>query len=234
MAYRLPDFHSHILPGADHGSDGPDTTFCQLAFAGTAGVDRIVATPHFYPQRHSVSSFLKRRNDAYALLCREAEKREIPLPQIRLGAEVLLCDGLDRMDRLSDLCMAGTDALLLELPFSDFHPELLDTVELIARRGIAVYLAHADRYPEEVINRILDAVPTVNIQLNADALCGLFLPKRLRAWLDAGFVKLIGSDIHKRDAGAYSRFLSAQKKLEKHGYDLSGASDALFFSLRSI
>ncbi|MEE3459824.1 MAG: CpsB/CapC family capsule biosynthesis tyrosine phosphatase, partial [Candidatus Faecousia sp.] len=40
------DFHAHILPGADHGSDGLETSLRQLALAEEAGVDTIVATPH--------------------------------------------------------------------------------------------------------------------------------------------------------------------------------------------
>ena len=55
------DFHAHILPGADHGSDGLETSLRQLALAEEAGVDTIVATPHFYPQSDSFSEFLRRR-----------------------------------------------------------------------------------------------------------------------------------------------------------------------------
>ena len=42
----MTDFHAHILPGADHGSDGMETSLTQLALAEAAGVDTIIATPH--------------------------------------------------------------------------------------------------------------------------------------------------------------------------------------------
>ena len=36
------DFHSHILPGADHGSQNIRTSLAQLRHAAAAGVDTIV------------------------------------------------------------------------------------------------------------------------------------------------------------------------------------------------
>ena len=64
----LVDFHSHILPGADHGSDSIDTTLFQLNSAMACGIDRIIATPHFYPNIHTVEDFLTRRNASYEAL----------------------------------------------------------------------------------------------------------------------------------------------------------------------
>ena len=52
------DFHSHILPGVDHGSKSLDQTKKQLEIIGNNGVNVIVATSHFYPHVHSVSGFI--------------------------------------------------------------------------------------------------------------------------------------------------------------------------------
>ena len=38
----LVDFHSHILPRADHGSDSIETSLCQLESAAKAGVDTTI------------------------------------------------------------------------------------------------------------------------------------------------------------------------------------------------
>ena len=56
------DFHSHILPGADHGSSSVETSLAQLNSAKNAGVTRLIATPHFYPHRHTLEKFLARNN----------------------------------------------------------------------------------------------------------------------------------------------------------------------------
>ena len=61
----IVDFHSHILPNADHGSDSLETSLKQLLLAKEFGVKRIIATPHFYPHRHTLQAFLARRNKAF-------------------------------------------------------------------------------------------------------------------------------------------------------------------------
>lgn len=43
------DFHSHILPKADHGSESVEMSLMQLYCAEKAGVDTIVATPPLLP-----------------------------------------------------------------------------------------------------------------------------------------------------------------------------------------
>ena len=62
------DYHAHVLPGCDHGSDGLETSRKQLEMAASAGVKTVCATPHFYPHKDSVEGFLRRRAQAAALL----------------------------------------------------------------------------------------------------------------------------------------------------------------------
>ena len=79
----IPDFHAHILPGADHGSDSSKTSLAQLRLAADAGVKRVVATPHFYPNSHTVKDFLAKREASYQRL---KSKLEPGMPEIRLAA----------------------------------------------------------------------------------------------------------------------------------------------------
>ena len=57
----IVDFHSHILPEADHGSSSVEESLEQLNLALKRCVTRIVATPHFYPNHDSPERFLRRR-----------------------------------------------------------------------------------------------------------------------------------------------------------------------------
>lgn len=160
------DYHAHILPGCDHGSDGLATSLKQVEMAASAGVKTICATPHFYPHKESVESFLRRRKKTAGLLLRELPENA---PLIQLGAEVLICDGMERMDGLNRLCREGTNELLLEMPFYAWPESIWDTLYLLCDLAdIQIVLAHAERYPAENIEKLIcESVP---LQLNAECL----------------------------------------------------------------
>ena len=141
----MVDFHTHILPGADHGSRSIDISLKQLALAKKHGVDKLIATSHFYPHVHSVDEFIQTRNASYEKL---KQKMDSDSSQIRLGAEVLLCDGMEKLSGLESLCVSGTRTLLLELPFDGFEDSYVSTVKKIINKGIrdgkAIVLSNAD------------------------------------------------------------------------------------------
>ena len=206
--FNLVDFHAHILPGADHGSKNQADSIHQLAYAGAVGVKRIIATPHFYPHYHIAERFLLRREKAYKSLCEVLEDNS---PQIRLGAEVLLCENLNKLPELSELCIYGTKTMLLELPFSDISDAHVATVSEIISQGYNIVLAHADKYNPKDIEKFIPI--GVKLQLNADAFLTLFKRTTLYEWLEKDLVVAFGSDIHRRDKGAYKRFAKAITKL---------------------
>lgn len=204
------DYHCHILPGCDHGSDGLETSLKQVAMAKSIGIKTICATSHFYPQNESVESFLARRNDAYALLSKHLRRDD---PKILLGAEVLICDRMERLDGLSALCLQGTDELLLEMPFYRWPNAIWDTLfELLDLDDISIVIAHADRYPPEDIKVLIDE--GVPLQLNAECLLKPLKRRRYISWIEKGYVKYLGSDMHMLGSG-YNDFERACAILKK-------------------
>ncbi len=216
------DFHAHILPALDHGSDSLETTLKQLKLAESFGVSKIFATSHFYPHQHTVSSFVENRNKAY-LKIKEAG---VIIPEIKLGAEVLLCEGLHKLQGIEELCFQGTDFLLLELPFSNLTHGMIHTVKRLKENGFNVILAHADRYPRARIEALLEL--DVKIQLNADSLSAFFKRKHLFEWLSRGLVVGIGSDLHGVDNGAYKKFLKAISKIGNYAEEVKSKSEQIF------
>ena len=73
------DFHAHVLPAADHGSDCLETSLAQLKMAVDAGVSDIFATPHFYVNADTVESFIERRERAFDLLQNAVIQQNIPI-----------------------------------------------------------------------------------------------------------------------------------------------------------
>lgn len=221
----LCDLHAHVLPKADHGSSSVEVSVRQLSLAKKCGVSRIVATPHFYPHKTSVFDFLQKRDASY-----EELRPFIPEGiELKLGAEVLLCDNIENLPNLDKLCISGSKTLLLELPFSNLESSYMYSVAGIIDRGINVVLAHAERYDPSFIDELVSV--GASIQLNAYVLC-----KRINRdsyfyrWLTEGSVVAIGSDIHDTDKYAYAYFKKAIRKGGKFISQISGRSDALWHS----
>jgi protein-tyrosine phosphatase len=202
------DYHAHILPGCDHGSDGIETSLKQISMAKKAGVRTICATPHFYPHEEGIRSFLIRRQQSFQVLKTELKQDD---PQVKLGAEVLICPGMEHMEELCDLCREGTQELLLELPFYRWSETVWETIYELKERGdIRVVIAHADRYPAENIEQLIkDGFP---LQLNTDALMNPLRRLRYLRWIKEGYVIFLGSDIHMLGSG-YQEWMKCRRIL---------------------
>lgn len=206
------DYHAHVLPGCDHGSDSVETSRKQLAMATAARVRTVCATPHFYPHKESIPSFLQRREASARLL---RENLTADAPQLQLGAEVLICDGMERLDGLPRLCRSETNELLLEMPFYQWPEAIWDTLyALCERRDIKIVLAHAERYPPEAIEQLIR--DNVALQLNSECLTRPLHRKRYLTWIKNGSVKYLGSDIHMLGNG-YRDFEKCRRLLKKEG-----------------
>ena len=204
------DYHAHVLPGCDHGSDSVETSRKQLAMAAVAGVRTVCATPHFYPHRESIPSFLQRREASARLL---RENLTADALQLQLGAEVLICDGMERLDGLPRLCRSETNELLLEMPFYQWPETIWDTLyALCERRDIEIVLAHAERYSPEAIEQLIR--DNVALQLNSECLTRPLHRKRYLTWIKNGSVKYLGSDIHMLGNG-YRDFEKCRRLLKK-------------------
>lgn len=222
---RNIDFHAHILPAADHGSENLTVSLQQLTLAKQAGIDTIVATPHFYPQQESLEAFVDRRRQCASRL-RDAVKDKA-LPHVLIGAEVQLVPSLDRLDGLEQLCVEGTNVLLLELSphYSVRHyGQVIDN--LIYSKGFEIVLAHIDRYASVHVDFLLDCGCLA--QINTDSLCRLFSSKRSMQWARGNSVVALGSDIHGTETG-YRSFLKAKKRLGQTYETVMARTEELLF-----
>lgn len=192
---RITDFHTHVLPHMDDGSKSTDMTLEMLRRAADSGIERVVATPHFYGRHESVDHFLSRRSAAFERLSREDWTG---LPALYTGAEVAYYTGITQKRNLEKLCIAGTNYMLLELPFREFNGELMDEVTTLALdRGFTLILAHLERYlyfdRDDWIDRMLE-LPLV-AQFNAEALLSWRMRRKILPLLEEGQC-LLGSDCH--------------------------------------
>ncbi len=204
----LIDFHAHILPGMDDGCDDTKMSIAQLKMAEKHRIDVIIATSHFYPHIESVEDFLRRRKDAWDSLV--VARRDVS-PVIRLGAEVLLCNNIDKMTGVEKLCVDNTNVLLIEMPFiRQWETNLIETVvRLQEENGLEVILAHGERYPVKEMEKLL--CRGFQIQLNVASAAHIFPSHFVNNCIKRNSIAAFGSDIH-GSHNSYKDFSWAMKK----------------------
>ncbi len=99
---NLIDFHSPVLPGIDDGSSSVEESIAMLRLEAEQGIERVVATPHFYAHSDMLEEFLMRRDEAEKRLRKEMDKVD-NLPEIYVGAEVSYFRGMSRSEYLQQL-----------------------------------------------------------------------------------------------------------------------------------
>lgn len=194
------DFHSHILPGIDDGSDSVETSLAMLRESKRQGIDIMFASPHFYADENDPRTFLRERNQAYNALKRAMADNMADYPEIMLGAEILYFPGMSVAEELNDLAMGDTPCFLVEPPVIPWSDTMLDEIEQTGRylKKIPV-IAHVDRYMR-IFNdyTLFDRITGRKMlaQVNASYFIRSDTTKRaLRDLLDDRF-QFIGSDCH--------------------------------------
>ena len=208
--YNLTDFHSHCLPDMDDGAADIQTAVAMLRASAQQGVKRVVATPHFYIGQHSASGFFKERQRAYEDIRPYLTE---DMPQVLLGAEVLIREGISRYD-LSPFCLQDTNILLVEMPFGSWTDRIVEDVCMLTdRQGLVPVLAHVERYRQR------DQFPKYWQELLASGVlfqcnAGSFLRGSQRGWmfrqLKKGLVHFLGSDCHNMTTRPPNMGLAAQ------------------------
>ena len=196
------DFHSHILPGIDDGSKNAEMSLQMISSLASQGVDTIAATSHFYATERTPQRFLQRRAEAYDRL-----KAVLPqdAPRILLGAEVLYFPGINHMEELPQLCLEGTDILLLEMPFTAWNERMIREVDELSRSGVCrIMMAHIERYyfkqPVSVWDSFLDQ--GILMQSNAEFFLSFRTRHKALKMLKEGRIHLLGTDCHNMSSRA--------------------------------
>ena len=198
MNFYDTDFHCHILPGIDDGAADLDVSLALIKEQAAQGVKTIVATPHYRKHQMSVSRFLKRRQEAYESVMKQAYPG---MPRILLSAEIALEHNLYELEDIEQLGNAEMNTLLLEFPFTtSYHKWMLEEVEEISyKTHMQIIIAHIDRYvnifSESEINEIL-SIPDAIFQFNLSAFSERKGKKLVKKLIKEEYPILFGTDCH--------------------------------------
>lgn len=214
----IVDFHSHILPGIDDGSQSVEESLSLLRMEAEQGIDQVIATPHFYPQYDTPEHFLHKRAEAEAAL-RKAMQSHTGLPKLRIGAEVYYFNGISNSELMSELTMDAKKCILIEMPPPPWTDTMYRELEgLYNKQGLMPIIAHVDRYIGRFrtygIPERLAQLPVL-VQANA----GFFLRRSTSAMalrmLQKERIHLLGSDCHNLSTRK-PNLSEAQKRIRKH------------------
>ena len=192
------DIHTHILPGMDDGSSGADESIGMLKLEAEQGVQTVVLSPHFYPDRETPAEFLARRQ-ACADVLWAAAKDSGKLPKLLLGAETAFYHGISRSEGIERLCIGDTNAILVEMPFGPWNERIMEELyRLREQRGLQPVIAHVERYLRYLHRGAVDELCARGMLLQANA---SFFIERTTArtalkMLKKQQIHLLGSDCH--------------------------------------
>lgn len=195
----LVDWHSHILPGIDDGSQSLEESLELLEQEAEQGVELVVATPHFYAQHDRPEKFLEKRKEAVHQL-RDAMADRQGLPEIRLGAEVYFFHGMSHADILPELAIEGTPYLMVEMPQSPWTEDMYRELEkIVSNHDLTPLIAHVDRYITPLhtygIPQKLRELPVL-IQANASFFLNWKTRRMALNMVKNGEIDVLGSDCH--------------------------------------
>ncbi len=190
------DFHSHVLPCVDDGSQSVEESTLMLAESYRQGVETLVATPHFYANSDTVDGFLAKREEAYNKI---VNAKPSACPKLLLGAELLFYNGVSGLKDLEKLRIGDSKLLLLEMPLQKWTDYTLkELFELARSSDYTLVLAHIERYyslqREEVWQSLKDN--GVLFQVNASCFTRFRTRRSAVKLMKKGFVHFLGSDCH--------------------------------------
>ena len=189
----MTDIHTHLIPEIDDGSQSVEETRLICEAMQEQGVDRIIATPHFYADSEDPIDFIRKRDAAFETMAELAERYNI----VR-GAEVRYFTGMGMSENLEGLLIEGTNFMLLELADKKVNNSVIDDIMELRSRNIRPIIAHLNRYREfrddgfiELCN--MNGMP---IQLNTESLMHWFSRRRALELIGSGRVQFLATDCH--------------------------------------
>lgn len=192
------DIHSHIVPKVDDGSDSVRESVGILKLLQKQGVEKVIATPHFYADKCRLGEYLENIAQEYHRLRMSVAGQETP--EMFLGYEVYYFRGISSFEALERLSIHGSRYILIELPYARVSQKVIgELADIAINRGMIPIIAHVDRYfkynsVKELIGIFKDGF--FRGQVNADSfVLGLNRRKAL-ALLESGCCQYLGSDVH--------------------------------------
>jgi len=227
------DIHSHLIPKIDDGARNIAESIKMLQILKGEGVDNILATPHFYPDSDVLETFLANRRASLDSLNAAIDQED--LPKIHLGCELFYTRGMSEFSSLAELRIAGTDFILIELPYGGVSQNVIDDIfNFSINYGLTPILAHLERFGLfKGFDRAVELVASGNAlaQVNASSFFDKKQKKYAVQLAKKDLISFIGSDFHSpANPPALSKALGHISSAFPHTYKRISASGEMLLS----
>ncbi len=210
------DFHTHILPGIDDGSQSYEETIELLKEAKNVGFDKIISTSHYVLNFYETPEY-KRKEIIDEL------KQEKNVPEIFLGSEIFLTHNIiELLQEFKPSTINQTNYILIEIsPKEQNFNNLKDAVIKLKENNYRIILSHPERYSIFQKNfKLLYDLKKLGVlfQCNYTSILGkygLFAKLTIKKMLKYNLVNFLGTDVHKKNT-VYKNVLKATNKISKY------------------
>ena len=194
----LVDFHNHILPAIDDGSQSLEQSLKMLKCYEALEIERVLASPHIYQDLYPNTP--KTIQSAYEVLDLKAKNN--PTKLIGYAAEYMVDEFfIKSLQNNAELLCCFDKAVLIEIPYFG-NPDILKRTQFeLQNSNYKPILAHPERYLNlKNLTTIKDLkVRGVKMQLNALSLTGFYgaeVRKKAYEYLRKDIYDFIGTDAH--------------------------------------
>ena len=196
------DFHSHLVPCVDDGAKSLQEALSLLREMKEAhDIVTAVVTPHFnsdYLVCKGIYCTMEQMLAAIEELKAAVAESPERYPELLFGCEYFL--DIRHQDAVGELLtLAGTDIVLLEMPYEIDLDGVQKTVRLVQDAGYRVLLAHPEKYDAFILEPVesfswLHEHPEVLVQTETWNLYN----KEPLAWrfIEEGLTTVLGTDAH--------------------------------------
>lgn len=196
------DFHTHILPNLDDGSQSIEETFNLIKEAEKAGFDKIISTSHYMENYYETEN--REREFWIDSLSQQFPSQNINV-KLYIGNEIYITENIiELLKEGKASTINNTSYVLFEMPFNTEPMNLYDVIYEMLKNKLVPILAHPERYRyvQKDPSSISDLIEKgVLMQSNYGSIIGQYGKREkilVMEFLKNHMIHFLGSDVHKQ------------------------------------
>lgn len=197
------DFHTHILPNIDDGSQSVEETFNLIKEAEKSGFEKIISTSHYIEGYYEVGN--REREVWIDSLNKKLAEENIKV-NLYMANEIYITENIIKLlEEKKATTINNTNYVLYEMPLNTKPLNLYDMLFEMQRYKLVPILAHPERYlfvqkEPELIYELIEK--GVLMQVNYGSFIGQYGTKAqiiAKKLLENDMIHFLGSDVHRQN-----------------------------------